>query len=264
MEPQTEATPRLVLIGTGHVFRIEDTIQDAIRAVRPDKVFVELDQGRLQALLYRRRTGQNPPSKGGLIHGRLQKFQESVAGMYGAEVGGEMVAAFEAGQEIGARVLLIDAPADQTLKRALKQLSLRERLRALGMLAKAGFQQMLPKKRDSKEAMEQQLRDYQDDPGAVLEELREQFPTIHRVVIAERDARMASGIRHALLPGEVGLAVVGDGHVAGMEKLLEGIDLETYRLQAVRDGALPKPEAGVATGTAESVSFGFTLGDHNP
>lgn len=265
MEPQeSEIAPRLVLIGTGHVFRIEQTIQDAIHAVRPDVVFVELDQGRLQALLYKRRTGENPPGKGGFIHGRLQKFQESVAGMYGAEVGGEMVAAAEAGQAIGARVMLIDAPADQTLKRALKQLTIKERLRAVGLLAKAGIQQALPSRKDGKEEMEKQLRDYQDDPLKALDELKGQFPTLHRVVIAERDERMAGAIRRHLQPGQVGLAVVGDGHVGGMEPLLAGIELETYRLQAVRDGALPKPAAGVATGTAQSVSFGFTLGDHNP
>ncbi len=260
---QAPATaPRLTLIGTGHVFRIEETVQDAIRAVRPHVVFVELDHGRYQGLMHRKRTGDVPQGKGGFIHGRLQRFQQDVAGMYGADVGGEMLAAVEAGQEVGARVLLVDAPADQTLKRALKQLTIRERLRALGMLAKAGVLSL--RKRDGKADMEQQIQDYQDDPEAMMTELATQFPTVHRVLIAERDQRMAGAIQASLKPGMIGVAVVGDGHVSGMLERLGGIDVTTYRLAAVRAGDLPKPQGTVATGNAESVSFSFTVGDHNP
>ncbi|MGB1585671.1 MAG: hypothetical protein ACPHID_01320, partial [Thermoplasmatota archaeon] len=48
------ATPKVTLIGTGHVFRIEDTVRDAIIALRPGIVFIELDRGRLRGLMHRR------------------------------------------------------------------------------------------------------------------------------------------------------------------------------------------------------------------
>ncbi len=249
------APGRLVLIGTGHVFRIRDTIREAIEAVRPDIVFVELDQGRLNALMHRERTGEMPPGKGGFIQSRLQGFQQDVAKMYGAEVGGEMVAAVQAGQALGARVRLIDRLGQTTIKRAIKELTWKERGRAVGQVIKAGFSRIVPSKGAN---MEDELQKYQDDPGAALEELKRQFPTVWRVVIDERDEHMARAIRRGLMGSTVGVAVVGDGHVGGILERLSDIDVTTYRLPDVRAGRLPKPESVPESGGSD-MSYGFDL-----
>lgn len=229
----------LTLIGTGHVFQIEKTIQDAIHALRPDVVFVELDRGRLQALLHRRQHGEAPPAKGaGWVQRRLMTFQQQVAGQYGAEVGGEMLAAVDAAQAIGARIALVDRPADVTLRRAMKQLTWREKLRGIKELLKGSVAGLRPGKRGDLEA---ELERYQKDPAAALAQLSNTFPTIHRVVIAERDALMATRIRRAMEQVERGVAVVGDGHVSGMQDLLADLEPTCYRLEAVRAGDLPKP-----------------------
>lgn len=248
---------RLVLIGTGHVFRIDAAIRGAIHALRPDVVFVELDQGRLDALLHRQRTGSSP-ARGGFVHSRLQRFQEQVAQMYGAQVGNEMLAAVQAAREVGARLGLIDAPGEQTIKRALRSLTVRERLRAVGQLVAAGFKRLLPRGKAGNEAMEAEIKRYQDDPDAALNELRRQYPTVWRVLIDERDERMAGAIRQALAGARLGVAVLGDGHVPGVLRRMGGIDVEVYRLADVREDRLPRPE-GVASGTSERVSFGFDL-----
>ena len=97
--------------------------------------------------------------------------------------------------------------------------------------------------------METELRRYQDDPAAAIEELKRQYPTVWRVVIDERDEKMAQAIRRGLT-GK-GVAVVGDGHVDGMLRRLTDLDVSTYRLGDVRADRLPKP--------AGDFHVGFTL-----
>src|SRR5688572_15088300 len=176
--------------------------------------------------------------------------------MYGADVGEEMLAAVQAGQEVGARIALIDPPAEDTVRRVLKELTWRERLRAFGMLA--GGTVSAPFRRGgSKAEIEAEIRRYQEDPATALEELRAKFPTLHRIVIAERDALMARRIAR-LLPGtRHAVAVVGDGHVPGLVGFLSDLSPTVYRLADVRQGRLPRPAASLATGTTAEVGFGF-------
>lgn len=260
--PTADLPPgRLTLIGTGHVFQVKDTIRMAMQALQPDIVFVELDRGRLHALQQRAK-GAPPPSGGGMVHKRLQRFQEEVARSYGADVGEEMLAAVEGGQAVGARIALIDPPADSTVGKVLSKLTWRERLRFFGLLLKGGAEALF--KRGPATSVEAEIRRYQEDPDAALSELQRQFPTIHRIVIAERDAIMARRIAHLLKGARHGVAVVGDGHVPGMMRLLDDLKPTVYRLADVRAGRLPKPAGAVATGTASSVSFGFEASGWTP
>lgn len=262
---------QLTLIGSGHVFRVKDTIRDAIRALHPDVVCVELDRGRLQALVQRQqqaeraRDGTLPAAgteaneaapKGGFVHRRLQRFQEGVAGMYGADVGEEMLAAVQAAQEIGARIALIDPPAEDTVRRVLRELTWRERARAVGMLV-GGTLSAPFRRKGSKAEIEAEIRRYQEDPATALEELRVKFPTLHRIVIAERDAIMARRMARILPGTRHVVAVIGDGHVPGLVGFLSDFAPTVYRLQDVRGGKLPKPPASLATGSTTEVGFGF-------
>jgi pheromone shutdown protein TraB len=249
---------RLTLIGSGHVFQVRDTIRQAVLALRPDIVFVELDRGRLHALVERQKAGGAPlppPPTAGFVQKRLQRFQEQVASLYGADVGEEMLAAVQAGQEVGARIALIDPPADDTVRRVLKELTWRERLRAGGLLVGGGVASLF--RRGGRDDLEEELRRYQEDPAAALEDLRRRFPTLHRIVIAERDALMARRIAHLLKGARHGVAVVGDGHVPGMLRLLDDLRPQVFRLADVREGRLPRPPASLATGTTAEVRFGF-------
>ncbi len=240
----------MTLIGTGHVFQIQQTVRDAIQALSPDVVFVELDKGRLHALVAKRRGAV--PQKGGLVQRRLARFQEEVAQQYGGEVGGEMLAAVEGARAVGAKVALIDRPAEQTLRRAMKQITWREKARIVGLGFVSLWRRIVPGK-----TIEDEVQAYQDDPLAALAQLKGRFPTIHRVVIEERDSLMAGRIQAILEPGQRGVAVVGDGHVEGMLDLLKGLDVTTYRMAAVREGKLPKPVAFSADGV--DVDFGFDI-----
>lgn len=245
---------RLVLIGTGHVFRIQDAVRDAILATRPDVVFIELDAGRLRSLVQRRR-GVVEEARGNWLHRRLQRFQEGIAEAYGAEAGGEMLAAVEGAQLVGAETHLVDRRVDVTLKRVLKQLSWTERVRALAVMVESTIKSLLPGRRDAKASVDEEIRRYNEDPDQALVELGRQFPTVRRVVIDERDDFMARRIRAGLHDIQVGLAVVGDGHIPGLVSRLEDVETEVYRLPEVQAGRLPKLDAS----DTSSVSFGHDV-----
>lgn len=257
----------LTLIGAGHVFDIEQAIVDAIHAIRPERVFVELDRGRLMALVQKARGEEPEQAKAGLLHRRLERFQARVAEGYGTEVGGEMLAAVRAAQEIGAQLGLIDQPARETLRRVVKELTFREKLRGVGMVVSSPFRAMGAKLRREppNDSIEDEIQRYQDDPAAVLDELGRHFPTVRRVVIDERDELMARRLRDGLGGILHGVAVVGDGHVNGMLRHLAEMapEMETtvYRLGDVREGRLPKPTVPrtIDAPETDSVSFGFTL-----
>lgn len=237
----------LVLIGTGHVFRIEETIRDAIEAIQPHHVLVELDPPRLQAL-YHRAAGGKASTGGGVVHRKLQQYQEEIAESYGAMPGGEMLAAVEAARLCGAKVGLIDRDVNVTMKRAIEQLTWKEKLRAGGSIVKGTVQGWFGKSQN----VESELAKYTEDPEMALDELAAGFPTVRRVVIDERDTYMVNNINKLVQDGEKAVVVIGDGHVVGMEKQLQDHELTVYRLPAVRAGELPKPP-----GSSFRFSFSF-------
>lgn len=208
-------------------------------AERPDVVALELDEERLRGLL-ERRSGKRPPAKDVKRHGRiyraLVKFQESVAESYGTEPGGEMLAAVEGAEQIGARIALIDRNAQNAVREIVKRMPLVEKLRFLW----TGLVASLPGRQ--KGTIDAELQRYHADPEAYLEEMGRQFPTIKRVLIDERNDHMAARLR-ALQPGaKTVVAVVGDGHVPGLSLLLRDLEPVIHRLKDLQAKA---PRSGV-------------------
>ena len=250
-EPTPPAPPRLTLIGAGHVFDIHGTVRGAVAALRPDVLFLELDRGRFDALVHKARGGKLPEAEGWL-HRKMAKFQESVAQMHGSEVGSEMLGALEGARLVGAKVLLVDDGAEEALRRAVRESGWRERFRFAGMMVGGGLRSLRPR-RDPKAEIDRELARYQEDPEGVLRELAGSFPTLHRILIEERNQRMAQRIRQGLAGARHGVAVLGDGHVPGMLPLLADLAPTVYRLADVRAGRLPR--GLVASGTTERIGF---------
>lgn len=224
----------LTLLGVGHVFDLAPSIRDAIQRRAPKVVALELDPARFAYLMNR------PPQAVRLsVFGMLAQFQSRIAEQYGVQVGDEMVAAAKVAREMGCELALIDQDSRVTLARAWQAMSLPERVR-LVVFAVSGL--FVRRKR-----VEAELdRFYQDERG-YLEQFAKELPTIKRVLIDERDAHMADALRqlHAA-KGEV-VAVVGDGHVDGLGKLLRDVPLETVRLRDLQRG--PPPAAGTSSAT---------------
>ncbi len=221
----------ILLLGTAHVS------QESVEAVRRtieretlDRVCVELDARRRAALedgqrfdaldlreVLRRR---QLPSL--LVTLLLAGYQRRIGAELGVTPGSELLEAVSAAEARGVPVSLVDRDVGITLRRAWAAMGWRTRLQFAATLFASLFA--------NDEISEDDLRELRhgDMLNRVIGELGEAFPGLKHVLIDERDRYLCERIRRA--PGDRVLAVVGAGHVAGIEaELGHGgpVDLET-------------------------------------
>jgi pheromone shutdown protein TraB len=134
----------------------------------------------------------------------------------GAMAGTEMMAAIDAGREIGAKIALIDRPM-QVTAHALAQVPLDEIYRLTNLIPEAT------------EGIEKGeaggLLDFLKEDGAVddlLDQFRREFPVLADVLIDQRDVFIAKAIQSILndVEGKV-VAVLGAGHIEGVTSKLK-------------------------------------------
>lgn len=197
---------------------------------------MELDAARYHALLHKERSGDVP-----IQYKLLALFQSRLADKFDTEVGGEMLAAAGAAQEVGAKLALIDMDASMVFARLWKRMSLKEKVHLLGGALVGLFV--------SKKTVERELDRYEGDAEGYIESLGDGFPTIKEVLIDDRNKFMAD--RLVSLTGEHAniVAVVGDGHVPGILQRLSGIEVEAVRLKDLRAGAQSASDGASASTT---------------
>jgi pheromone shutdown-related protein TraB len=212
----------ILLVGTAHVSRESaDLVRELILAERPDRVCIELDAQRYQALTERRRweeldlrevtrKRQLAPLLANLV---LAAYQKKLGGALGVAPGSELVEAARAAESLGIPVALCDRDVRVTLRRVWASLSLWKKSQLLGTLAAA----LLDRPEIDEETL-RRLRD-QDVLSELMRELGEALPGAKTALIDERDAYLAQKIHDA--GGRKVVAVVGAGHVAGIRRLLE-------------------------------------------
>jgi pheromone shutdown protein TraB len=79
------------------------------------------------------------------------------------------------------------------------------------------------------------IREMAENEEGYMNSIRKRYPTLVRKLIDERDVHMAAKIKEA--SGRYGniVAVIGDGHVTGIAKLLEGGTVRKIRLKTLMD-----------------------------
>lgn len=207
------ALPVLV-IGTAHVLDLAGPIRSVL-AERPlDGIAIELDAERAPAVF------GPPPAKGQRAHGPLIArlwaiLQRRLGSELGAGVpGGEMRAAAAVAQERHLPLFLIDDPIRLVLPRLIAAMPFKERV-TLVVGSVVGL--FVPSR-----LVREQMEEYADRPGAVVEELRQASPTIARVLLDERNEHMAERLADLRAHGYTRIAVVvGDAHVSGLVAELE-------------------------------------------
>lgn len=227
----------ITLVGVGHVFDIAAQVKQVIRERHPGAVGIELDPERYDALRHPRERGDVPfPYK------LLALMQKRMAHQFGGEVGNEMLAAADEAQEINASLLLIDAVAGNVFNRLWLEMSFRERV--LLMVSSVGGLFMSRKRIDS------EMENFQENEATYLEQMGQEFPTIKRVLIDERNQTMSQRIIEAEAQYGSMVAVVGDGHIDGIVALINRPDIEVIRLKELRE--LPIKDAPGGSGTSEA------------
>ncbi len=212
----------ITVIGVGHVFDIGGQVRQAILNRHPRVVGVELDKARYWAL-----TNREGREGGGVMYKLLSHFQRKIAHEYGVEVGDEMLAATRTAGEIGADVAFLDMDSTFVLNRLWTSMAFEERIKLMVSTFVSLFM--------GKKQVEKELQRFSEDSKSYIDEFAEQFPSVKRILIDDRDKYIADGLRQLASKYERVLAVIGDGHVDGITQHLSDLDPEVIRLKELRE-----------------------------
>jgi pheromone shutdown protein TraB len=211
----------ITIVGVGHVFDIGDQVSDVIIQRNPSVVCVELDAARFQALMTKQVRGSAP-----MPYRALAFFQKRIAKKYGQDVGQEMVAAIQSAKHVGARIAFIDLDSLQVFQKFWRMMTFKERVKLVFALFTSVF---VPKKTVDKE-----IQKFEEGEAEYMETFGAQFPSAKKILIDDRNVHMASAIRKLNEDYSDIVAVVGDGHIEGLTKLLEDKSPEIIRLKDLR------------------------------
>jgi len=218
--PIVDVDENLRLLGTAHVATssVEAVIEN-IENWKPDIVAVELCESRYKALTSDRRLdkeGLLKVIKEGkapmvLLQSLLSAEQRKLGLDEGQQPGAELLAAVKAAEEAGLEVELVDRDIQTTLRRAWKNMRIKEKF---GL-----FWALLSDEEPDEELSLNDMLEDKDLLSSLMEELRDVSPGAGKALIDERDEFIARKISNVRGKGKV-LAVLGAGHLEGVSKLL--------------------------------------------
>lgn len=218
----------IFLAGTAHVSRESvDLVEKVIREEKPDTVCVELCASRYHAVMQKDRWQEMDivkvirEKKSFLLLSNLllASFQKKIAEKFGVRPGEEMIKAIETAKETGAHVHLADREINVTLSRTWRSMSFWSKIKLMFQLVLS-----LGNTDDIEEEDIERMKK-EDVLQTVLADVEKAHPIIRKILIDERDQYLCEKIRTA--PGNKIVAVVGAGHVPGIQKYLnQEIDID--------------------------------------
>ena len=213
---------KITLIGTAHVSKesIEEVTQ-TIKTLSPDCVAIELDEKRADSIQNAEKYSQLDIIKvlkrheGFLLLANLilSSFQRRMGLNVGVKPGDEMLAAINTANQMSISSVMVDRPIQITLKRAWAKNSFWGKCKLFALLISSAFS-----KEEVDPAEIENLKN-SSEMDSMMEELAKEMPVIKKVLIDERDEYLASKIWDA--QGENVVAVLGAGHLPGVEKHLQ-------------------------------------------
>jgi pheromone shutdown-related protein TraB len=204
----------LIVIGTSHISPVSvKRVEKTIEKEKPAVVALELDRGRLAALISGRKerlTFSDIRRIGikGYLFALLGAWAEKKLGkMVGVSPGSEMVAAIRACHKLRIPIALIDQEIEITLRRFS---------RALSWAEKARFAWDLLKTAVLRKGFEFDIHGVpsQRTIERLTNQLKKRYPNIYKVLVEERNDIMAKNLANLSkrFEGKKIVAVVGAGH----------------------------------------------------
>jgi len=238
----------ITLIGTGHVFNLSQALLDIFEEKQPELLCVELDKQRYNALMLKqsdpeayKKSEKNVP----ILYKLLARFQEGMANEYGVTAGAEMLTTINFARNHQLPLAFIDMNAQRLFRKMLKKMTLSEKFRIMF----SGLGGLFV----NKKRVEKELKKIDKNFDKYIEQIGEKFPTIKRVLIDERDTYMVQHLTTANEQYGKIIAVVGDGHIPGLSKLLDKneIEYETIRLSELRNNKPVEHDSSTASFSME-------------
>jgi len=212
-------------VGTAHISKDSVAeVESIINQEMPGRVCVEIDQTRYQSMTQGSRWESMDIGKV-LKEGKaffllanlaLSGFQKRMGAGVGVKPGEEMIAAINAAEAAGIPWSCCDRDVQVTLKRAWARSNFWNKSKLLASLISSAFSN----EKLSEDEIEQ-LKN-KSELEQMMNELAEYLPSVKEVLIDERDRYLASKI--FVSAEEHVVAVVGAGHMAGIERWLKKLD----------------------------------------
>jgi len=232
----------ITLIGTGHVFDLEEALQEIFQQKNPDVLCVELDKQRYHALMMKQQDPEKykqSAKKLPFLYRMLAQFQENMAKRFGVSPGEEMIATIKYARNYQIPLMCIDMHAQNLFSRMIKSMTIKEKTSFLfsgiaGLFVRA-------------EKVEKQVENISKNLESYLELVGQKFPTIKKILIDERNVYMINNIIKISENYQHIIAIVGDGHIPGMSEILKEkeIDHDLIRLHELQ--SMPKKEHDPST-----------------
>ena len=232
----------ITLIGTGHVFDLEEALHQNFQQKNPDVLCVELDKQRYHALMMKQQDPEKykqSAKKLPFLYRLLAQFQENMAKRFGVSPGEEMITTIKYARNYQIPLMCIDMHGQKLFSRMIKSMTIKEKTAFLfsgiaGLFVRA-------------EKVEKQVENISKDLESYLEIIGQKFPTIKKILIDERNMYMVNNIIKLSENYQQIIAIVGDGHIPGMSEILKEkeIDHELVRLHELQ--SMPKKETDQST-----------------
>jgi len=205
----------LTIIGTSHIAKQSlDEVKKAIEEGKPGIIALELDKGRLYALMSSKKEKiriYNIFRVGfkGFLFSLIGAWAEKRLGEYvGVMPGSEMKRAVRLARKNKAKIALIDQEIEITLKRLSKSLTWREKWNFIVDVFKAVVLRKKEVEFDLRTVPSKKLI------NKLVNKVKKRYPNIYNVLVKERNEVMAKKLVRLMKAkeGERILAIVGAGH----------------------------------------------------
>ncbi len=210
------------IIGTSHIAHESvQKIQAAFQSFQPDFVALELDGGRLHALLHPHQKTSHfefiqAVGIKGYLFAQLGRFVQNKLGKaIGMKPGVDMLTALHLARQKNIPFFLIDQNIQLTLQRISSEITWKEKLQFIKDIIRP------PKEYN---ALKKDLRSLPSSEliREILLHLKKQYPNLYRVLVHERNQYMIHQLRRfdQSHPGKKILVVIGAGHEDEMRHAL--------------------------------------------
>lgn len=212
----------IYLVKTAHVSKnsVQDVI-DCVDEVNPDSICIELDKQRYDKL-------NNPDAYSNqdivkvikekqvgflLVNLILASFQKRMAKTMDSTSGAEMMEGMKLAKEKNINLVLADRSIKGTFSRIWNKLSFKEKIHLLSSMITSIF--------EDEEITEEDISKLKEADAleAALLEIGQEFPTVKKVLVDERDQYLCKKIRDA--KGKKIVAIIGAAHAKGIENNLD-------------------------------------------
>lgn len=218
----------ILIIGTSHIAKTSvEQVKKNFLSFKPDIICVELDSGRLQALLSKEKSKITLSAikhigVTGYLFALLAQFvQKKLGNVVGVSPGSEMKMALKLAKINHVRVALIDQDITITLRRLSKYFTFKEKLRIAQDIVLGPFS----KKRRELVGMNFDLSKVPEKEliKKLILMMKNRYPNLHNVLIHERNIVMAKRIRRLSddNPDKNIMVVIGAGHEEEMLKMIK-------------------------------------------